>query len=131
MRGELNIDDAPEAWDSKYQEYLGVRSPEIRDGIMQDVHWAAGLIGYFPTYSLGNLYGAQFFAQAEKDLGPLEAQFARGEFAPLLHWTREKIHQQGSRYWPRDLLWHVTSEGLNPQYLLDYLNHKFAALYGV
>ncbi len=131
LRGELSIDDAPEAWDAKYQEYLGVRSPEIRDGVLQDVHWSAGLIGYFPTYSLGNLYGAQFFVQAEKDLGNLEAQFERGEFAPLLNWTREKIHHQGSRYWPRDLLRNVTAEDLNPQYLIDYLNRKFGMLYEV
>lgn len=131
LRGELEINDAPEAWDAKYQEYLGVRSPEIRDGVLQDVHWSAGLIGYFPTYSLGNLYGAQFFIQAEKDLGNLEAQFERGEFAPLLNWTREKIHHQGSRYWPRDLLRNVTGEDLNPQYLIDYLNRKFRMLYEV
>jgi carboxypeptidase Taq len=131
LRGELTIEDAPEAWDVKYQQYLGVRSPEIRDGVMQDVHWSAGLIGYFPTYSLGNLYGAQFFVQAERDLGNLEAQFERGEFAPLLNWTREKIHHQGSRYWPRDLLRSVTGEDLNPQYLIDYLNRKFGMLYQV
>ncbi len=131
LRGELAIDDAPEAWNAKYQEYLGIHSAEIRDGVMQDVHWSAGLIGYFPTYALGNLYGAQLFVQAEKDLGNLEAQFARGEFAPLLNWTREKIHHQGSRYWPRDLLKHVTGEDLNPQYLVDYLNRKFGRLYEV
>ncbi|MER3482888.1 MAG: carboxypeptidase M32 [Meiothermus sp.] len=131
LRGELEVDDAPGAWDAKYKEYLGIQAPEIKDGVMQDVHWAAGLIGYFPTYSLGNLYGAQFFAQAERDLGDLEAQFARGEFAPLLNWQRENIHQQGSRFWPRDLLKKVTAEDLNPQYLIDYLNRKFGALYGV
>ncbi|MBO1438186.1 carboxypeptidase M32 [Meiothermus sp. CFH 77666] len=131
LRGELDIDEAPEAWDAKYQAYLGVQSPAIRDGLMQDVHWSAGLIGYFPTYTLGNLYGAQLFVQAEKDLGPLEAQFERGEFAPLLNWTREKIHRQGSRYWPRDLLKQVTGEDLNPQYLVDYLNRKFGMLYAL
>lgn len=131
LRGTLEVDQAPEAWDGKYQEYLGIRSPNYADGVMQDVHWASGLIGYFPTYSLGNLYGAQFFVQAEKDLGNLQEQFARGEFAPLLEWQRENIHNQGSRYWPRDLLKKVTGEDLNPQYLVEYLNRKFGALYGV
>lgn len=131
LRGELEVADAPEAWDAKYKEYLGISAPEIADGVMQDVHWSAGLIGYFPTYSLGNLYGAQLFVQAEKDLGALEPQFERGEFAPLLNWTREKIHHQGSRYWPRGLLKNITGEDLNPQYLIDYLNRKYGALYGV
>ncbi len=131
LRGDLKLDDAPAAWDEKYREYLGVSAPEVKDGVMQDVHWSAGLIGYFPTYSLGNLYGAQFFRQAEKDLGNLEAQFAKGEFAPLLNWTREKIHHQGSRYWPRDLLKNVTGEDLNPEYLIGYLNAKYGGLYGV
>ncbi len=130
LRGDLGLDEAPEAWDARYQAYLGLKAPEIKDGLMQDVHWSAGLIGYFPTYALGNLYGAQFFAQAEKDLGYLEAQFERGEFAPLLNWTRE-IHRQGSRYWPRDLLRHITGEDLNPQYLINYLNRKFGMLYEV
>jgi len=130
LRGELEVDDAPAAWDAKYREYLGIQAPQIKDGVMQDVHWSAGLIGYFPTYALGNLYGAQFFAQAERDLGNLQAQFAKGEFAPLLEWQREHIHRQGSRYWPRDLLEKVTGEDLNPQYLVDYLNRKFGALYG-
>jgi carboxypeptidase Taq len=98
---------------------------------MQDVHWSAGLIGYFPTYTLGNLYAAQFFARAEQELGSLEAQFARGEFTPLLEWTRKNIHHQGSRYWPRDLLCQVTGQDLNPQFLIDYLNRKYLALYAL
>lgn len=131
LRGELHIDDAPEAWDAKYQAYLGVQAPEIKDGLMQDVHWSAGLIGYFPTYTLGNLYAAQFFTKAEQELGSLEEQFARGEFAPLLRWTREKIHHQGSRYWPRDLLKAVTDQDINPEYLIEYLTRKYTALYDV
>jgi len=131
LRGELAIDDAPEAWDTKYREYLDVYSPEMRDGVLQDVHWASGLIGYFPTYTLGNLYGAQLIAQAERDLGSLEAQFEQGEFTPLLNWTREKIHHQASRYRPRDLIRNVTTEDLSPRYFVDYLNRKFRLLYEV
>lgn len=131
LRGELSLDDAPEAWNQKYREYLGISSPTLADGVMQDVHWSAGLIGYFPTYSLGNLYAAQFFRQAEKELGALEPQFERGEFAPFLDWTRRKIHHQGSRYWPRELLKNVTGEDLNPEYLIRYLHGKFRSLYGV
>jgi carboxypeptidase Taq len=130
LRNQLSVDDLPEAWDSKYQAYLGVRAPNVADGVMQDVHWSAGLLGYFPTYSLGNLYGAQLFARAQEALGPLEEQFAGGQFAPLLNWSRQHIHQQGSRYQPRDLLKQATGQDLNPQYLIDYLERKYGALYG-
>lgn len=130
LRDQLSVDDLPEAWDSKYRAYLGVQAPTVADGVMQDVHWSAGLLGYFPTYSLGNLYGTQLFAQAERTLGSLEAQFAQGKFAPLLEWSQQHIHHQGSRYQPRELLKHATGEDLNPQYLIDYLNRKFGALYG-
>ena len=81
---ELQAADLPEAWNEKYQQYLGITPPDNRSGVLQDVHWSAGLIGYFPTYSLGNLYAAQFFAKAEADLGNLAESFARGDFRPLL-----------------------------------------------
>ncbi len=97
LDGKLSAADAPEAWHEKYRKYLGVSSPTDADGVLQDVHWSAGLIGYFPTYSLGNLYAAQYFEQARKDLGDLDAMFARGEFQPLLAWLRENIHRHGQR----------------------------------
>ena len=87
--------DLPEAWNQKYQQYLGIAPPTDSDGVMQDVHWSAGLMGYFPTYSLGNLYAAQFYQQADKDLGGLDALFRRGEFLELKRWAGEKIHQRG------------------------------------
>ncbi len=131
LRGTLEVADLPEAWNEKMRAYLGLTPPDYRDGVMQDVHWSAGLIGYFPTYTLGNLYAAQFFAKAQEELGDLEAMFARGEFAPLLEWLREKIHRQGMRYHPRDLVREVTGEEVSPEPLIRYLNAKFGALYGV
>jgi carboxypeptidase Taq len=130
MRKDLTVDDLPDAWNEKMREYLGIDPPNYADGVMQDVHWAGGAIGYFPTYTLGNLYAAQFFAQAKKDLGDLDAMFANGEFVPLLNWLREKIHSQGARFLPRDLAKDVTGEDLNPQYMIDYLNNKYSVLYG-
>ena len=130
MRKDLSVDDLPDAWNDKMNEYLGIVPPNYTDGVMQDVHWAGGAIGYFPTYTLGNLYAAQFFAQAKKDLGDLDTMFANGDFVPLLNWLREKIHSQGARFLPRDLAEDVTGEDLNPQYLIDYLNTKYAVLYG-
>jgi len=98
---------------------------------MQDIHWSAGLFGYFPTYTLGNLYAAQFYARAEAELGLLEERFAGGDFAPLLTWLREKIHRQGNRLWARPLVKEVTGEDLAPRYLVRYLKRKFGALYEV
>ena len=128
-RKELSVDDLPDAWNQKMKEYLGVTPPSYADGVMQDVHWSGGAIGYFPTYSLGNLYAAQFYAQAKKELGDLDSMFEQGEFAPLLHWLRKKIHSQGSRFLARELAKEVTGEDLNPRYMIDYLNAKYAELY--
>jgi carboxypeptidase Taq len=129
MNGDLEVPDLPGAFNDKMSAYLGLTPPGPGQGVMQDIHWSAGLFGYFPTYSLGNLYAAQFYAGAEAELGPLEAEFARGDFAPLLTWLREKIHSQGHRLWARPLVREVTGEELTPRYLVRYLQGKFGALY--
>jgi carboxypeptidase Taq len=129
--GRMEARDLPEAWNEKMQAYLGLQPPDYASGVMQDIHWSEGAMGYFPTYTLGNLYAAQFFARARRDLGDLEAAFSRGELAPLLQWLREKIHAQGKRYRPRELLKAVTGEDLNPGYLVSYLEDKFRELYGL
>jgi carboxypeptidase Taq len=131
MRGDLEAADLPGAFNEKMQAYLGLTPPDYTQGVMQDVHWSAGHIGYFPTYSLGNIYAAQLRARAETDLGSLEEMFARGEFTLLLQWLREKIHLQGSRYRPRQLLAEATGTSLDPQYLINYLTRKFGGLYGL
>jgi carboxypeptidase Taq len=128
---ELKIEDVPAAWNEKYKKYLGITPPDDAKGCMQDVHWSAGLVGYFPTYTLGNLYSAQFFEQARKDLGDLDAMFARGEFKTLLTWLRKNIHSQGSRYTPRELVKKVTGEDLKADALLTHLRNKARELYGV
>jgi len=130
MNGDLEVEELPGAFNDKMQAYLGMTPPSPGQGVMQDVHWSAGLFGYFPTYTLGNLYAAQFYARAEADLGPLEEGFAAGDFAPLLTWLREKIHLQGNRLWARPLVKEVTGEGLEPRRLVGYLARKFGALYG-
>ena len=105
--------------------------PNDAQGVLQDVHWSAGLIGYFPTYTLGNLYAAQFFAQADADLGGLAAQFARGEFQPLRQWLTEKIHRHGQRYTAAELVQRVTGRPLEPAPLLRHLRTKLGPLYGL
>jgi carboxypeptidase Taq len=131
LDGSLAVADAAEAWRDKYQKYLGVSSPTDADGVLQDVHWSAGLIGYFPTYSLGNLYAAQYFEQARKDLGDLDAMFTRGEFQPLKDWLRENIHRHGQRYSAAELVHRVTGRPLSHEPLMRHLRGKFGALYGV
>ena len=100
LSGDLSVADLPGAWDEKMQTYLGLRPERASDGCLQDVHWSAGLIGYFPTYTLGNLYSAMLFNAATTALGgerERDAQFARGDFAPLLDWLRTHVHHQGRR----------------------------------
>jgi carboxypeptidase Taq len=136
FRGELKVDELPEAWNEKMQAFLGVTPPDYASGVMQDVHWSAGMFGYFPTYTLGNLYAAQFFLAAARDigekknLGDVGTLLARGEFAPLLSWLRENIHSHGMRYLPRELCRRTTGEELNPNFLVGYLEGKYSELYG-
>jgi carboxypeptidase Taq len=129
IKDELAVADLPAAWNEKYQHYLGITPPNNADGVLQDVHWSAALIGYFPTYSLGNLYASQFFEQAAADLGDLDAQFARGEFQPLRDWLREKIHVRGQCVPAAKLVEQVTGKPLSHEPLMRHLRGKFERLY--
>lgn len=131
VRKDLEVDDLPAAWNAKMEAYLGMTPPDYAQGVMQDVHWSSGSIGYFPTYTLGNLYAAQFFAKAHQEIPALDDCIEAGEFGPLLHWLRTRIHSQGCRYLPRELVKEVTGEDLTASYALEYLNRKYEALYGL
>jgi carboxypeptidase Taq len=131
LTGDLKVAELPAAWNEKMRKYLGVEVPDDTRGCLQDIHWSGGAMGYFPTYTLGNLYAAQFFEQARKDLGDLDAQFATGNFTPLLGWLREKIHSQGKRYRATELVKRVTGKGLSAEPLLAHLKRKAAEVYGV
>jgi carboxypeptidase Taq len=131
LDGDLQPSDLPGAWNEKYRKYLGITPPDDRNGLLQDVHWSAGLIGYFPTYSLGNLYAAQFFAQAKADLGDLEAAFAHGDFRPLAGWLRENIHRHGQRWSAAELVQRVTGSPLSARPMVEYLRAKLTPLYGL
>ncbi len=131
LADDLPVSDLPAAWNQKYHDYLGIVPDTDTDGVLQDIHWSAGLVGYFPTYSLGNLYAAQFFAQADRDLGGLDAQFARGEFEPLRNWLRDKIHVQGQRYTAAELAQRVTGKPLGHDDLMAHLRGKLGPLYGL
>ena len=131
LDGDLPVDDLPAAWNEKFQQYLGIRPESDATGVLQDVHWSAGLFGYFPTYTLGNLYAAQFFAHADNELGGLDEQFAAGQFGPLRDWLREKIHRQGQRHTASELVKIVTGQPLSSAPMLDYLRTKLGPLYGL
>jgi carboxypeptidase Taq len=128
---ELRVADLPGAWQEKYQQYLGIQSPTDTDGVLQDVHWGAGLVGYFPTYSLGNLYAAQLFEKAERDLGDFSEMFRRGEFMPLREWLRTNVHEPGRRYAPAELVGRITGESISHGPLMRQLHGKFGPLYGL
>ncbi|MBM4004572.1 MAG: carboxypeptidase M32 [Planctomycetes bacterium] len=131
IRGDLVVADLPAAWREKYREYLGIEPADDADGVLQDIHWSAGLFGYFPTYLLGNLYAAQFYDAADRQLGGLEGLFAQGEFEPLLLWLRHNIHQQGQCYSPGELALRVSGQPLAPTALMGHLRRKLAPLYGI
>jgi carboxypeptidase Taq len=124
IEGKLKVAELPKAWNAKMKEYLGIEVPDDAHGVLQDVHWSYGSIGYFPTYSLGNVYSAQLFNKAKKDVPGLQAGFAKSSFKSFLNWLRKNVHQEGSRYHPEELIKHVTGEGLNSKYLLEYLRNK-------
>ena len=131
FRNQLEAKDLPEAWNAKMRELLGITPPDFACGVLQDVHWSAGLFGYFPTYTLGNIMAAQFHAAALRDIGEQDESFAKGKFAPLLDWLRTNVHAHGRRYRPRDLVKAATGEDLNPEYLINYLETKAAEVYAL
>lgn len=128
LGNELSVKDLPAAWSEKMTRYLGLTPPDDARGCLQDIHWSSGSIGYFPTYTLGNLYAAQFFEQASEDIPNLEEHFATGDFASLLAWLRDKIHRHGKRYPAPELCKRVTGQALTVEPLLRHLNRK-AELY--
>ena len=129
INDDLAVGDLPDAWNEKYENYLGITPPNHADGVLQDIHWSAGLVGYFATYSLGNLYASQFFEKADAELSGLEEQFDHGEFKPLLNWLNTNIHQQGQRYPAARLVECVTGEPLSHEPLMRHLRGKYGALF--
>jgi carboxypeptidase Taq len=124
--GTLSVDELPAAWDEGMQRLLGIEVPGPADGVLQDVHWSAGLLGYFPTYTLGNLIGAQIWERLQDDLPDVDDLLERGDFAPLREWLREHIHRHGRKFPPRELLQRVTRQDLSVEPFLRYLREKLA-----
>jgi carboxypeptidase Taq len=129
LEGALTTADIPEYWNEQYKKLLNVDVPDDKRGVLQDVHWSHGSFGYFPTYSLGSLYAAQFYQKAKEVIPDLEEGIRRGETRPLLQWLRENIHNQGRYYTSTELCRKVTGETLNPGAFLQYLGEKYGAIY--
>ncbi len=127
--GDLEVKDLPRVWNEKMEEYLGIRPENDAQGVLQDVHWAGGDFGYFPSYALGYMYAAQFRHKMIQDLPHFDELLANGDIKPIREWLTNHIHQYGKLKKPLDILHDVTGEGLNATYLADYLEEKYTAIY--
>ena len=131
LAGAISTDDAPEYWNAKMEEYLGILPDTDANGILQDMHWSIGLFGYFATYTLGNLISVQLWERYTKDDERWEERIRRGEFGALREWLRDAIHRHGRSYQPRELVARATGHPLSTEPYLDYLESKYGELYGL
>jgi carboxypeptidase Taq len=127
----ISISDLPELWNTKMENLLGITPPDDAKGVLQDVHWSGGLFGYFPTYTLGNLYASQIYAKVLKSNPTLPEDFKKGNFTNLLNFLQSEIHQYGKIYLPLELLKRITGEELNINYFSNYLEKKFYPIYKI
>ena len=130
VNGNISIESLPRLWNTKYREYLGIEPERDSEGVLQDIHWTSGF-GYFPSYTLGNLYGAQIYATLRKEFSNFDERLSRGDTAFVLDWLREKMYAVGSIYMPEDLMKRITGEAPNPEYFVRYLTSKFEGIYGL
>ncbi len=128
LNGTISAEDAPEVWREKSKKYFGIAPMKDSQGILQDVHWAYGNFGYFPSYALGNLYGAQFLKKMKESVH-FEEELQKGNLAPIKQWLDTHVHTYGSLYYPRELMKKATGEELNPKYFVAYLKEKYTEIY--
>ena len=131
IEGTIEVRDLPKLWNERYKEYLGITPKTDREGVLQDVHWSTGYFGYFPTYTLGNLYSAQFWNTAQQEIPRLEEKIGKGDLKTLREWLRKNIHQHGKYYSADDLALKVTGEKLNPDHFSKYLQEKYERIYNL
>jgi carboxypeptidase Taq len=131
FRDELDVGDLPNAWDAAMEKHLGIRPDNDANGVLQDMHWSTGIQGYFPTYTLGTIYSAAFFAKAKEELGDLDEEMRQGDTTRLLGWLRENIHSKGYRYPAKELAEQVLGEPITAKPLLEHLRTKYSDLYEI
>lgn len=129
--GNLSADDMAQAWNDKYEAYLGIRPQNDTEGVLQDMHWAGDYIGYFQSYALGNIYTGQILQAMQKDIPDLDAQLARGQLQAVYQWMQQHIWQYGCCYTAGELMHRLTGKGLDAQPFLDYLEQTYGPLYGI
>jgi carboxypeptidase Taq len=127
--GSLHVDDLKQKWQELYRNYLGIDVPNDNEGILQDVHWAHGSFGYFPTYTLGSLYAAQMNNAMKKEEPQLESYIAKGDFTFIKKWLKTNIFDKGRLYTSEELCEQITGEKLNDRYFLEYATDKFNDIY--
>jgi carboxypeptidase Taq len=130
INGNLTVEELPRLWNQKYREYLGVEPEKPSQGVLQDIHWTFGF-GYFPSYTLGNLYSAQIYATLRKVFPNFDERLASGDTGFILNWLREHMYVFGGIYQPEELMKRVTGEAPNPEYFARYLTSKFEKIYGL
>jgi carboxypeptidase Taq len=126
IENRLAVGDLPEAWNARVEEYLGLEVPDDARGVLQDMHWASGAFGYFPTYALGNVMSVQIWERAVEDLGDLDERFERGEFGDLREWLREHLYRLGAKYTPQETIERVTGSRIDAKPYIHYLREKLA-----
>ena len=131
LDGSLDLADLPEAWNARMTEYMGVDVPDDAHGVLQDVHWSGGAIGYFPTYSLGNVISVQLWDQVREAIPDLDQQFERGEFGELSAWLRENLHRNGRKFTSKETLERLVGGGIDSGPYLRYLKDKLGGIYGI
>ena len=127
LHGRVELRDLPDVWNERMYEYLGVEVPDDAHGVLQDVHWSAGTIGYFPTYSLGNVISLQIWERVQEDIPDLDERFERGDFAPLREWLGEHLHRHGRKFLPTETVERVVGGPIDPGPYLRYLESKHGA----
>ena len=129
IEGSLDVNEVQDEWNARYHADLGVEVDHERNGVLQDVHWSAGLFGYFPTYTIGNLIAAQLFYSAQETIPALDQKISEGSFDELLQWTRDTVHQHGRSLNSEQIVQKSTGMLLSPEYLVQYLREKLESLY--
>jgi carboxypeptidase Taq len=130
IEGRLAVDDLPETWNTRFKESFGLDVPNDTLGVLQDVHWSGGLIGYFPTYALGNLIAGHLWEKVHADIPELEQRIAAGELAPLREWLGENVHRHGAKFTAPELLQRIVGEPLSVKPYMTYLKTKLSDVYG-
>lgn len=131
LTGDIKVDDLPEVWNSKFTDFFGITPPNDALGVLQDVHWSAGLFGYFPTYALGNLLSVQYYNKAITDTPSIPDEIANGKFDTLLTWLNTNIHQHGRKFTGQELTQRITGESIQSDDYMQYLSDKYSEVYGL